>query len=45
MHDGLSVTVADAVQRHGGQAIGVRLFYNLLSPLQQSQLLAFLRSL
>ena len=45
MHDGLSLTVEDAVRRHGGQAEGVRLKYEALPPNQKEQLLAFLKSL
>ena len=45
MHDGLSVTAAGAIQRHGGEAGGVIRNYSRLSPSQQSQLLTFLNSL
>jgi CxxC motif-containing protein (DUF1111 family) len=45
MHDGLSFTVEDAIRRHGGQAEGVRMKYDALSPDQKRQLLAFLKSL
>jgi CxxC motif-containing protein (DUF1111 family) len=45
MHDGLSLTVEDAIRRHGGQAEGVRLKYEALSTAQKKQLLAFLNSL
>ena len=45
MHDGLSLTVEDAIRRHGGQAEGVRLKYEALPPNQKEQLLAFLKSL
>jgi CxxC motif-containing protein (DUF1111 family) len=45
MHDGLSLTVNDAIRRHGGQAEGVRLKYESLSSEQKRQLLAFLNSL
>jgi CxxC motif-containing protein (DUF1111 family) len=45
MHDGLSMTIEDAIRRHNGQAEGVRLKYEALSPDQKAQLLAFLNSL
>ena len=45
MHDGLSLTIDEAIRRHGGQAEGVRLKYEALSEVQRKQLLAFLSSL
>src|SRR6266545_7738103 len=45
MHDGLSFTKQDAIQRHGGQAAGVTKNYNALSAAEKTQLLAFLDSL
>jgi CxxC motif-containing protein (DUF1111 family) len=45
MHDGLTLTVEDAILRHKGQAEGVRLKYEALSSEQKKQLLAFLSSL
>jgi CxxC motif-containing protein (DUF1111 family) len=45
MHDGLSFTKQEAIERHGGQAAGVRSKYNALSNSQKTQLLAFLDSL
>ena len=45
MHDGMSITVEDAILRHAGQAEGVRLKYEALSNDQKNQLLAFLKSL
>jgi CxxC motif-containing protein (DUF1111 family) len=45
MHDGLSLTKQDAIQRHAGQAAGVTKNYNALSDAEKSQLLAFLNSL
>lgn len=45
MHDGLSFTKQDAIQRHGGQATGVTNNYNALSAGEKAQLLAFLDSL
>jgi CxxC motif-containing protein (DUF1111 family) len=45
MHDGLSLTVEDAIRRHSGQAEGVRLKFEALPARQKQQLLAFLKSL
>jgi CxxC motif-containing protein (DUF1111 family) len=45
MHDGLSLTKQDAIQRHAGQAAGVTKKYNALSDAEKNQLLAFLNSL
>jgi CxxC motif-containing protein (DUF1111 family) len=45
MHDGLSFTKQDAIQRHAGQAAGVTQNYNALSEEEKNQLLAFLDSL
>jgi CxxC motif-containing protein (DUF1111 family) len=45
MHDGLSFTKQDAIQRHAGQAAEVTKNYNALSEAQKNQLLAFLDSL
>jgi len=45
MHDGLSLTVDEAIRRHRGQAEGVRMKYESLSSDQKRQLLAFLSSL
>jgi len=45
MHDGLSLTIDDAIRRHNGQAEGVRLKYEALPDEQKKQLLAFLKSL
>jgi CxxC motif-containing protein (DUF1111 family) len=45
MHDGLSLTIDDAIRRHKGQAEGVRLKYEALSEDQRKQLIAFLKSL
>jgi CxxC motif-containing protein (DUF1111 family) len=45
MHDGLSFTKQDAIQRHAGQAAGVTNKYQALSDAEKSQLLAFLDSL
>ncbi len=45
MHDGLSYTVDDAVNRHSGQATAVKGRYLGLSPTDKGTLLAFLKSL
>jgi CxxC motif-containing protein (DUF1111 family) len=45
MHDGLSLTPADAIARHAGQASGSRWGYGRLSRQERAQLLAFLDSL
>ncbi len=45
MHDGLSQTPIDAINRHGGQAAAARMAYARLSPTARAQLLAFLDSL
>jgi CxxC motif-containing protein (DUF1111 family) len=45
MHDGLSFTKEDAIQRHAGQATSVTNRYRALTAVQKSQLLAFLDSL
>jgi CxxC motif-containing protein (DUF1111 family) len=45
MHDGLSFTKQEAIQRHAGQAAGVTQRYNALSDAQKTQLLTFLDSL
>jgi len=45
MHDGLSLTIGDAIARHRGEASFVIDFYRGLSPRQRQQLEAFLSSL
>jgi CxxC motif-containing protein (DUF1111 family) len=45
MHDGLSFTKQEAIQRHGGQAVTVRDGYNALTDEQRRLVLAFLDSL
>ncbi len=45
MHDGLTFTTQEAIQRHAGQAAAVTDKYNALSETQKSRLLAFLDSL
>jgi CxxC motif-containing protein (DUF1111 family) len=45
MHDGLSFTLQEAINRHRGQADGVRLEFKALTGAQRKQLLAFLDSL
>ena len=45
MHDGLSLTLEDAIRRHRGQADGVRLKFEALTDAEKKQLLGFLKSL
>jgi CxxC motif-containing protein (DUF1111 family) len=45
MHNGLSFTKQDAIQRHAGEAASVANNYNALSDAEKNQLLAFLDSL
>jgi CxxC motif-containing protein (DUF1111 family) len=45
MHDGLSMTKRDAIQRHAGQAADVTNKFNALSDAEKNQLVAFLNSL
>ncbi|MEW6732868.1 MAG: di-heme oxidoredictase family protein [Acidobacteriota bacterium] len=45
MHDGLSLTLTDAILRHGGEARVVIRRFRRLSDTQKQQLLTFLRSL
>jgi CxxC motif-containing protein (DUF1111 family) len=45
MHDGLSFTKHEAIQRHQGQAKGVTRAFNALSDREQKQILSFLDSL
>ena len=45
MHDGLSFTAREAIERHAGQASSVIGRYNALSEAQKQQLFAFLNSL
>jgi CxxC motif-containing protein (DUF1111 family) len=45
MHDGLSFTKQEAIQRHGGQAADVRNRYNTLSEEERELVLKFLDSL
>jgi CxxC motif-containing protein (DUF1111 family) len=45
MHDLGSLTLGDAIQRHGGEAQGVITRFNGLSREEQQQLIIFLRSL
>jgi CxxC motif-containing protein (DUF1111 family) len=44
-HDGRWTTFSDAIEGHGGQAAGARANYRLLTPGEQRQVVAFLRSL
>jgi CxxC motif-containing protein (DUF1111 family) len=45
MHDNASMTLGDAIQRHGGEAGGVIANFNSLTSAQQQQLITFLKSL
>ena len=45
MHDGLSFTFNEAIQRHAGQATASRNFFNALTAAQKADVVAFLRSL
>jgi hypothetical protein len=45
MHDGLSSTKEEAIQRHQGQAAPVTTAFNALLPQEQALLLEFLDSL
>jgi CxxC motif-containing protein (DUF1111 family) len=45
MHDGLSLTMTDAILRHTGEATVVTLNFQFLSTSQRNNLLTFLRSL
>ena len=45
MHDGLSFTLEEAIQRHAGQATAARDAYNAMSEGDQDLILAFLNSL
>ena len=45
MHDGLSQTLTDAIQRHGNQAAAARNAFNALGPANRARLMAFLNSL
>ncbi len=45
MHDGLSFTYDDAIQRHGGQAAAARDGFNAFGDFQKAQVFDFLNSL
>jgi CxxC motif-containing protein (DUF1111 family) len=45
MHDGLTVNLSEAIQRHAGQATAARNAFNALTAAQRSDLLFFLLSL
>jgi CxxC motif-containing protein (DUF1111 family) len=45
MHDLVSLTLEDAIERHGGEAQGVIMQYNALTATQKQQLVTFLKSL
>ena len=45
MHDGLSFTLNDAIQRHAGQATTAKNNFNALTAAQKAEVIAFLNSL
>jgi CxxC motif-containing protein (DUF1111 family) len=45
MHDGLSFTLNEAIQRHAGQAANAVSQFNALTPIDKGKVLAFLNSL
>src|SRR5262249_6661963 len=45
MHDGETLTVNEAILRHGGQALGIRNAYNALSDTNKQAVIAFLLSI
>jgi len=45
MHDGLSLTLNEAILRHSGESAAPIVFYQFLTTTQRSNLLTFLRSL
>ena len=45
MHDGLSLTIQNAIKRHEKEAAAVETNFQQLSPAQKRQLLTFLTSL
>jgi CxxC motif-containing protein (DUF1111 family) len=45
MHDGLTVTIFDAIQRHAGQATAARNNFNALSGANRARVIAFVLSL
>lgn len=45
MHDGLTVNITEAIQRHAGQATAARNAFNALTAQQRSDLVAFVLSL
>ena len=45
MHDGESATLEDAIKRHQGDAKGVTAKFNALSPREQADVVAFLKTL
>jgi CxxC motif-containing protein (DUF1111 family) len=45
LHDGAAATVEQAIELHGGEALGARVAYERLSAEERQALLAFLRSL
>ena len=45
MHDGLSFTADESIQRHAGQAANARDAFNALGDFQKTQIFDFLNSL
>jgi CxxC motif-containing protein (DUF1111 family) len=45
MHDGLSFTLNEAIQRHAGQATAARNNFNARSSTDRARVIAFLNSL
>jgi CxxC motif-containing protein (DUF1111 family) len=45
MHEGLNVTIFDAIQLHGGQGTTARTNFNSLTAAQRADLIAFVLSL
>jgi len=45
MHDGLSLSIEDAISRHGGQAALSRLAFRVMRPSDRQKIVAFLASL
>jgi CxxC motif-containing protein (DUF1111 family) len=45
MHDGATLTLLEAIRRHGGEAAGVTAAFRRLTVSQRSQIIAFLNSL
>jgi CxxC motif-containing protein (DUF1111 family) len=45
MHDGLSLRITDAIQRHANQAAAAKNSFNALSAANQANVVAFISSL